>query len=237
METNSQSDAQVDAQSDAQLEPRVENELLVSELYCSIQGESSYAGLPCAFVRLTGCPLRCTWCDSEYAFQGGRRISIEEIVSEVAFMGVRLVEVTGGEPLAQPQCIPLLRALCDAGFEVLLETSGSLDISDVDARVVKIVDVKCPGSGEEAANRWENLEVIGERDELKFVLADRRDYDWAKDVLQEKGLEAREGVLFSAVHGRVDPAQIAAWIIEDGLNVRLQIQLHKILWPDEDRGV
>jgi 7-carboxy-7-deazaguanine synthase len=211
--------------------------LLVSELYRSIQGESSQAGRPCAFIRLTGCPLRCVWCDSEFAFYGGRRMAIEEIVSEVALMDVRLVEVTGGEPLAQPACLPLLTALCDAGYEVLLETSGALDIAPVDARVIKIVDVKCPGSGEEQANRPENLDVLGLRDEIKFVLADRTDYEYARDLIRRRGLERRGGLLMSAVHGRLDPADLAQWILEDGLEARLQVQLHKILWPGRDRGV
>lgn len=197
-------------------------ELLVSELYRSIQGESSYAGLPCAFVRLTGCPLRCVWCDSEFAFYGGKRMSIEEIVSEIAWMDVRLVEVTGGEPLAQPGCTALLQALCDGGYEVLLETSGVLDVSGVDPRVVKVIDVKCPGSGEEPSNRWENLEHLGPRDEIKFVLADRADYEYAREVIRTRGLERRGGLLLSAVQGRLDPAQIAAWMLEDGLHARLQ---------------
>lgn len=212
-------------------------ELLVSELYRSIQGESSYAGLPCAFVRLTGCPLRCVWCDSEFAFTGGSRMSIEEIVSEVAHMGLRLVEVTGGEPLAQPGCRALLCALCDGGYEVLLETSGALEIGDVDPRVVKIVDVKCPGSGEESSNLWSNLDRLGPRDELKFVLADRNDYEYARGVIRGRGLEERGGLLLSAVQGRLDPADIAAWMLEDGLKARLQVQLHKILWPGRERGV
>jgi len=212
-------------------------DLRVSELYRSVQGESTYAGLPCAFVRLTGCPLRCVWCDSEFAFYGGRRIPIEEIVSEIATMDVALVEVTGGEPLAQPGCLPLLTALCDAGYRVLLETSGALDIGPVDPRVVRIVDVKCPGSGEEASNLWDNLEKLRPADELKFVLADRTDYEYARDVIRNRGLEDRDGLLLSAVQGSLDPAHIAEWLLEDGLRARLQIQLHKILWPGRDRGI
>ena len=160
--------------------------LLISELYCSIQGESSYAGRPCGFIRLTGCPLRCVWCDTEYAFTGGERMTIEDVLTEAAGWGVGLVEVTGGEPLAQDACLALLTRLCDAGYEVLLETSGSIDITPVDPRVVKIIDVKCPGSGEEKANRWENLPSLNPRDEIKFVLADRRDYDWAKEVIDRR---------------------------------------------------
>ncbi len=217
--------------------PAPGNTLLVNELYCSLQGESSFAGLPCAFVRLTGCPLRCVWCDTEYAFTGGDRMSIESIVAQVEKMNVRLVEVTGGEPLAQPECAALLTALCDAGHEVLLETSGSIDVSPVDPRVVKIMDLKCPGSGEEKANRWENLDRLGPRDEIKFVIADRRDYEWARETIRERKLEERGGLLFSAVHGSLEPTQLAAWILEDGLTVRLQIQLHKQLWPDRTSGV
>lgn len=212
-------------------------ELLVSELYRSVQGESTYAGLPCTFVRLTGCPLRCAWCDSEFAFYGGRRMPIEEIVSEVACLDVRLVEVTGGEPLAQPGCTRLLTALCDAGYDVLLETSGALDIGAVDPRVVRIVDVKCPGSGEEASNLWENLDKLRPSDELKFVLADRTDYEYAREVIRGRGLEGRDGLLLSAVQGRLDPALIAEWMLKDGLRARLQVQLHKILWPGRERGV
>lgn len=211
--------------------------LLVSELYRSLQGESTYAGRPCAFVRLTGCPLRCVWCDSTFAFQGGRRLTLEEILAEVAALGLPLVEVTGGEPLAQPNCLRLLTELCNAGYEVLLETSGALDVGAVDPRVVKIVDVKCPGSGEAAANRWENLAVLAPHDELKFVLAGRGDYEWARDVIRERGLEKTHTMLFSTVFGALDPAQLAAWILEDRLHVRMQLQLHKILWPGQTQGI
>lgn len=217
--------------------PPDDPKLLVSEIYASIQGESSFAGMPCAFVRLTGCPLRCSWCDTEYAFSGGTRMALSEIVARVEGMGLPLVEVTGGEPLAQPECLALLRALCDAGREVLLETSGALDISGVDPRVVKIVDVKCPGSGEERSNRWENLAALGARDEVKFVLAGRGDYDYARRVIGERGLAGRAGLLFSPVHGALDPAELARWIGEDRLAVRMQLQLHKILWPSAVRGV
>jgi 7-carboxy-7-deazaguanine synthase len=212
------------------------NTLLLSELYPSIQGESTYAGVPCGFIRLTGCPLRCVWCDTTYAFTGGERMTIREILREVAGWGVRHVEVTGGEPLAQPECAELLRALCDAGYEVLLETSGAIDVSGVDERVIKIVDVKCPGSGEAEANRWENLGALGPRDEIKFVLADRADYEFARRVIADRGLEGRT-ILLSPVHGKLDPAQVAGWILEDRLPVRLQIQLHKYLWPGVSKGV
>lgn len=216
---------------------KTSRELLVSELFRSIQGESSHAGRPCAFVRLTGCPLRCVWCDSEFAFYGGRRMPIEAVVSEIAAMDVGLVEVTGGEPLAQPGCLPLLTALCDAGFEVLLETSGALDIGSVDPRVTRIVDVKCPGSGEEASNLWENLDHLRPGDELKFVLADRADYEYAREVIRSRKLERRGGLLLSAVQDRLEPARIAEWMLEDGLQARLQIQLHKYLWPGRERGI
>lgn len=210
--------------------------LLVNELYRSIQGESTYAGLPCGFIRLTGCPLRCVWCDTEYAFTGGRRLSIPEILSEVAGWGVPLVEVTGGEPLAQPECPALLSALCDAGYRVLLETSGAIDVSGVDPRVVKIIDIKCPGSGEETANRWENLTLLAPADEIKFVLADRADYEYAREIIRKNSLEGRV-LLFSPVHGKLDPAQLAAWMLEDRSPARLQLQLHKYLWPGETKGV
>lgn len=211
--------------------------LIITEIYASIQGESTWAGLPCVFVRLTGCPLRCVWCDTAYAFTGGSKMTIDEITQEVAGHGVGLVEVTGGEPLAQPECPELLAALCDAGHDVLLETSGSIDLSGLDERVVRIMDIKCPGSGEVERNRWENLELLGPRDEIKFVLADRADYEWARGVVHERGLDQRDGILFSPVHEGIDPADLAAWIIEDRLPVRLQIQLHKRLWPAAKRGV
>jgi 7-carboxy-7-deazaguanine synthase len=211
---------------------------MVNELYASIQGESTYSGRPCVFVRLTGCPLRCSWCDSAYAFQGGERMALEEILARVSELGLRLVEVTGGEPLVQPGCLELLTRLCDTGYEVLLETGGALDVSGVDARVVKIVDVKCPGSGEAAANRWANMDLLGPRDELKFVLAGREDYDWACGVLEEYGLEgAVRPIHFSPVHGRLEPAELARWILEDRLTVRLHLQWHKRIWPGLDRGI
>lgn len=211
--------------------------LLVSELYRSLQGESTYAGRPCAFVRLTGCPLRCVWCDSTFAFQGGRRMTLEAILAEIGALGMPLVEVTGGEPLAQPNCPRLLRELCDAGYEVLLETSGALDVGPVDPRVIKIVDVKCPGSGEAGANRWENLALLAPHDELKFVLASRADYEWARGVIRERGLEGTRPLLLSTVFGALAPAELAAWILEDRLNVRMQLQLHKILWPGQTKGI
>jgi 7-carboxy-7-deazaguanine synthase len=211
--------------------------LQVSELYRSIQGESTHAGRPCAFVRLTGCPLRCVWCDTTFAYHGGRPMTIEAILDRVAALGVGLVEVTGGEPLAQAECLDLLAALCDAGYEVLLETSGAIDVAPVDPRVVKILDVKCPGSGEVESNRWENLEALGPRDEIKFVLADRADYEWARETIRRLKLERRFALLLSPVHDRLDPADLAAWMLADAIEARLQIQLHKQIWPGKEREV
>ena len=211
--------------------------LHISELYRSIQGESSFTGLPCGFIRLTGCPLRCVWCDTAYAFTGGRRMTIDAIMSEAATWSVGLIEVTGGEPLSQSTCPELLKRLCDAGYEVLLETSGAIDLAPVDSRVVKIVDIKCPGSGEQGANRWENMDLLGPRDELKFVLAGRSDYQWAAKIISERNLHPGGGILFSPVNGTLDPSELAEWILADGLDVRLQIQLHKYLWPDRTQGI
>jgi 7-carboxy-7-deazaguanine synthase len=211
--------------------------LLVCEIYRSIQGESTYAGRPCSFVRLTGCPLRCRWCDSAFAFHGGERLTLETIVEQVAALGCGLVEVTGGEPLAQPACPDLLRRLCDAGLEVLLETSGALDIGPVDPRVIKIVDLKCPDSGEAARNRWENLALLGPRDEIKCVIASRADYEWARRMVEEFDLARARPTHFSPAWGVLDPAELARWMLEDSLRVRLHLQLHKRLWPGRDRGI
>lgn len=202
----------------------------VTEIFHSIQGESSRVGLPTVFVRLTGCPLRCVWCDTEYAFTGGDYRSIDDILQAVAPFHCRTVCVTGGEPLAQKSCLPLLTALCDAGYSVSLETSGALDIGEVDARVSRIVDLKAPGSGEVTKNRWENLPLLNARDELKAVLASRADYDWAVALCREHDLFARCPVLFSPVQGQLDPAELAQWIVADALPVRFQLQLHKVLW-------
>jgi 7-carboxy-7-deazaguanine synthase len=204
--------------------------LIINEIFHSLQGESTRVGLPTVFIRLTGCPLRCTWCDTEHAFSGGERRNVPEILAQVAAFGTRVVCVTGGEPLAQKSCLPLLSALCDAGYDVSLETSGALDISGVDPRVSRIVDLKAPGSGEAARNRWENLPFLTSRDELKFVLADRADYEWAKGVVAEHALDKRCPLLFSPVQGALPPTDLAAWILADRLPVRFQLQLHKVLW-------
>jgi len=207
--------------------------LRISEIFHSLQGEADAVGWRTVFVRLTGCPLRCTWCDTEYAFHGGQWRTIEDILDEVAGHGVRHVCVTGGEPLAQKRCLALLARLCDAGYEVSLETSGALDVGDVDARVRKVVDLKAPGSGEVARNLWSNLERLLPHDQLKIVLADRVDYDWAVARLREHALDARCQVLLSPVHGSLAPRELAEWILADRLPVRMQLQLHKLLWGAE----
>lgn len=204
--------------------------LRLTEIFFSLQGEASRVGLPTVFVRLTGCPLRCTWCDTTYSFTGGEAASIESILAEVGKYPTRQVCVTGGEPLAQKECLPLLSALCDAGYEVSLETSGALDIAAVDPRVSRIMDLKAPDSGESAKNRWENLPLLNARDEIKIVIASRADYEWARDVLLEHRLDSRCPVLFSPAQGLVEAPALAGWILEDGLNVRFQMQLHKLLW-------
>jgi 7-carboxy-7-deazaguanine synthase len=206
--------------------------LRVTEIFASLQGESSRVGLPTVFVRLTGCPLRCTWCDTAYAFSGGNTRTLDDILAEVAGHGLRHVCVTGGEPLAQKSCLALLSALCEAGHEVSLETSGALDIAAVDARVARIVDLKAPGSGELARNRYENIPLLRAHDELKIVLADAADYDWARQQIAEHRLAERCSVLLSPVAGALEPATLAEWIMRDRLPVRFQLQLHKILWND-----
>lgn len=204
--------------------------LRLSEIFFSLQGEASRVGLPTVFVRLTGCPLRCVWCDTAYAFTGGTAMSIEAVLAEVGRHPTRQVCVTGGEPLAQKACLTLLTALCDAGYEVSLETSGALDIAEVDRRVARIVDLKAPASGESARNRWENLAELRPTDEVKIIVASRGDYEWARQALAEHGLAARCPVLLSPAQGLVEPAALAGWILEDGLPVRFQLQLHKLLW-------
>jgi 7-carboxy-7-deazaguanine synthase len=211
--------------------------LKIYEIFYSIQGESTFAGRPCVLVRLTGCQMRCTWCDTEYAFHGGEWRTLPEVLATVAGFGCPLVEVTGGEPLLQPGCLPLLTALCDAEYEVLLETGGGLDIASVDRRVRRILDVKCPASGEAANNRWENLADLRATDEIKFVVAGREDYEWAKAVIAERSLAGVCPLHFSPVWESMPPAELAAWILADRLPVRLTLQQHKILWGKDTRGV
>jgi len=209
----------------------------ISEIFHSIQGESSYVGQPCVFVRLTGCPLRCTWCDTDYAYYGGHECSIDEVVAKVHSYGCCLVEVTGGEPLAQAESFPFMTRLCDAGYTVLLETSGTVDIAPVDPRVHIILDVKCPGSGMTDRMHWPNLSKLKAKDEVKFVLADRADYDWAREILVRYDLATRCSVLFSPVFGSLDVRQLAEWILADRLPVRFQLQMHKYIWASDMRGV
>ncbi len=206
------------------------SELRVNEIFYSLQGESTRAGLPCVLIRLTGCHLRCRWCDTAYAFYEGEWLSRAEVLSRVAAFGCPLVELTGGEPLLQPGALPLLADLCDAGYEVLLETSGAVDVAPVDPRVRKILDVKCPGSGEAERNHWGNLDLLRPTDELKLVIADEADYRWARDLVLEWQLHRRCPVHFSPVAGELEPATLAEWILRDRLPVRLQLQLHKQLW-------
>ena len=205
----------------------------ISEIFFSLQGETGRVGLPTVFVRLTGCPLRCNYCDTTYAFSGGQTMTLDAILAEVARYAPRYVTVTGGEPLAQKNCQLLLRTLCDAGYEVSLETGGALDVSSVDSRVVKVLDIKTPASGEADKNLWSNLEHLDPHDEIKFVLCDEADYQWARQVLQEHQLERRCEVLFSPAQGQLAARDVAEWILRDRLPVRLQVQLHKLLWGNE----
>ena len=207
--------------------------LRISEIFFSLQGETSRVGLPTVFVRLTGCPLRCTYCDTSYAFTGGQTMTLDAIMAEVARHGAHYVTVTGGEPLAQKNCLTLLHALCDAGYQVSLETGGALDVGGVDVRVVKVLDIKTPASGEMGKNLWGNLEHLKPHDEIKFVLCDEADYQWAKQVLTERKLAQRCAVLFSPAQGQLAPKEVAEWILRDRLPVRLQVQLHKLLWGNK----
>lgn len=209
----------------------------ITEIYKSIQGESSFAGMPCVFVRTTGCNLRCVWCDTEYAFYGGRKMSVGEVIASVEAEDCKLVEITGGEPLLQKEVPELAQRLLDLGYTVLIETSGERDVSVLDARVIKIMDLKCPGSGESDKNRWANLEFLNREDEVKFVIQDRQDYEWAREIVKEKGLEDRAKILFSPVWDCLNLQDLAKWILTDQLNVRYQVPLHKIIWSPETKGV
>ena len=211
-----------------------EQSLRITEIFHSLQGETSTTGLPTVFVRLTGCPLRCGYCDTAYAFEGGAKMTLSEIMRTVQNYGARHVTVTGGEPLAQPQCIDLLRQLCDAGYRVSLETSGAMPIGDVDSRVIKIVDLKTPGSGEVGRNLYENIPLLLPHDEVKFVICDRQDYDWCCMKVDDLRLADQVAeVLFSPSQGELAPKQLAEWILQDGLNVRMQLQTHKYIWGDQ----
>jgi 7-carboxy-7-deazaguanine synthase len=221
----------------APLRDKPPGQLLVHEIYRSLQGESAFAGLPCVFVRLTACDARCRWCDTPHAFKEGSLRSPEQVLAEVARHDCPLVSVTGGEPLLQEEVLPLMTRLADQGRIVVLFTSGAHEVSRVDRRVHIVLDLKCPDSGEDAGNRWENLDVLKPSDEVKFVIASRRDFDWAAAVVRERGLERRFEVLFGPAFGLVTPRQLADWLLESGLNVRMQLQLHKYIWDPDARGV
>ena len=217
--------------------------LRITEIFHSIQGESTWAGLPCTFVRITGCPLRCAWCDTEYAFHGGQRMTFDAILAEVGTHAASVVEITGGEPLAHPGSFQLADRLLDAGYTVLVETSGAFDVAPLDPRVHKIMDLKCPGSGESHRNLWANLDHLTHRDEIKFVVLDRTDYEWTRDTIRERQLDRRvddgslRALLMSPVWGEVDLEALAGWILEDALPVRFQPQLHKLIWGPDRAGV
>ena len=218
--------------------PEHEKTLTINEIYHSIQGESTWVGCPCVFVRLTFCNLRCNYCDTEYAFYEGKKQTLKEIVDVVAAFRCPLVEITGGEPLLQKNVLPLMSILCDAGDTVLLETSGAHDISEVDPRVHRIMDLKTPGSGEVEKNLWSNIDHLSSRDEVKFVMGSREDYEWSRDKVQRYNLLSRcHAVLFSPIFGRIDPRQIVEWILADKVDVRFQLQMHKFIWSPTPRGV
>ena len=209
----------------------------VSEIFKSIQGESTFAGLPCAFIRLAGCNLRCRYCDTKYAQESGETRTLEEILGKITEFGLPLVEITGGEPLLQPNTPTLARSLLDQGYEVLVETNGSLDISVLPERAVRIMDIKCPASGENKSFLWENLWKLRDRDEVKFVISDRHDYEWASGIVRERFGRVKHQILFSTVFGELPPRILVRWILEDRLPVRFQLQIHKYIWPHDDRGV
>ena len=211
--------------------------LKVNEIYYSIQGESSYTGLPCIFIRLTYCNLRCTYCDSEYTFHDGNNMSINDILETIKQYSCKLVEVTGGEPLVQKECITLLKKLVDLDYEVLLETSGSLTIKDVPKQVINIIDFKCPSSGMKKKNHWDNINYLKPNDEVKFIIEDREDYEWAKIKIRQYNLNKKSKILMSPSYNKIEEKEIAEWILRDNLNVKFQIQLHKIIWKDTDKGV
>jgi len=207
--------------------------LRISEIFYSLQGETSRIGFPTVFVRLTGCPLRCSYCDTEYAFSGGQDMNIQKIIDQISVHQIRYVTVTGGEPLAQKNCLPLLRTLCDAGYQVSLETSGVLDVTDVDARVMKVLDIKTPASGEKENNLWSNFSALNMSDEIKFVLCDEADYNWARQVICDYELDKKCALLFAPAQGVLPAMTLADWILRDHLPVRMQVQLHKLLWGQE----
>jgi 7-carboxy-7-deazaguanine synthase len=221
----------------------MQDTLRVTEIFHSIQGESTWAGLPCTFIRLTGCPLRCVWCDTEYAFHGGEKMTLDAIIARVEEIGTSLVEITGGEPLIHRNAFALTERLLDRGYTVLVETSGAIDVATLDPRAHRIMDLKCPGSGEVERNLWSNLAHLTGRDEIKFVIAGRDDYEWARDVIRERGLDERvsagtlRALLFSPVWESMDFRELAEWVLEDRLPVRYQIQLHKIVWGANVPGV
>ena len=211
--------------------------LEVTEIFNSVQGESTHMGLPCVFVRLTGCNLRCVWCDTAYAFQGGKKLSIDEILEEIKSHNIDLIEITGGEPLMQEESILLMETLLKEKFRVMLETGGSLSIKDVPTKVIKVIDLKCPGSGEEDKNHWDNLNYLASTDEIKFVIADRADYEWSRTTLHKYELDKKSHILFSPVFDKLNLKDLTEWILEDNLPVRLQTQLHKHIWDKNAQGV
>lgn len=212
--------------------------LKINEIFYSIQGESTWAGQPCVFVRLTGCPLRCSYCDTAFAYEDGDVMTIDDVVAGISRWSVRMIEITGGEPLAQPGCPELAQCLLDRGYRVLVETSGALPIAKLPSETIKIMDLKCPGSGMCEENDWSNIEALSARDEVKFVIGGREDYEWSREVVQRYNLPGRcREVLFSPVHGVLEPRRLAGWILEDELLVRLQLALHKYIWPPGQRGV
>jgi 7-carboxy-7-deazaguanine synthase len=209
----------------------------INEIYLSIQGESSHTGLPCVFVRLTGCNLRCVWCDTAYAFHEGKTQSIDQTLKDVKIFGINLVEITGGEPLMQEDVYPLMEALLENGYKVMLETGGSLSLGKVPRDVIKVLDLKCPGSGEHKKNNLDNLKLLAPHDEVKFVILDRRDYEWSRDLIKKQKINETAPILFSPVYGKLELKELVKWILEDRLPVRLQTQLHKIIWSKETQGV